>query len=300
MSVSPFSLTEVLGTRMPIVDVLDIGAMIEGEERYAPLLAAGVAQVTAVEPDFRQADRLQAEKPHIKRLLPVFLGTGEPATLHLTRYPGCTSLYEPDAEVIDRFSSLSTGPDGNFFVYKTRAVQTVRLDDLDPPATPDFVKIDIQGSELDVLRHGLDALSHVLVIECEAEFLPIYKNQPLFGDVQVFLREQGFTFHKMVDVAARTLAPLWHDGNPFSGASQMLWCDAIFVRSFTDLSAWSDEALLKAALILHEVYFSYDLCFMFLAEHDRRCGGLLSLSYTAGLKRHPQASRFLLNLKEYV
>ena len=35
-----FSLREILGERTPKIDILDIGAMLEGEERYAPLRRA--------------------------------------------------------------------------------------------------------------------------------------------------------------------------------------------------------------------------------------------------------------------
>ena len=56
----------------------------------------------------------------------------------------------------------------------------------------DFIKIDTQGSELDILKGAFESLNHSWGVEIEVEFQELYKNQPLFTDVDIFLREQGF------------------------------------------------------------------------------------------------------------
>jgi hypothetical protein len=69
------------------------------------------------------------------------------------------------------------------------------------------MKIDVQGGPLDVLRHGQNTLDNVTVIQLEMEFLPIYKDHPLFGDILVFLRDQGSQLYKFIDVAGRCFRP---------------------------------------------------------------------------------------------
>lgn len=294
-----FSLREVLGERTPKIDILDIGAMLEGEERYAPLRRANVARVTAVEPNEEQAGRLRETNPDIRRLLPYVLGDGFPATMHITRYPGCSSLYEPDPAVIDRFTSISTlAEDGNFRVQRTEEVPTRRLDDVDPIVDADYIKIDVQGAELDVLRHAVRTLSRTCIVESEVEFVPIYKKQPLFGDVQTFMREQGFVLHKLIDVGSRSFRPFDFQGNRFAGTSQLLWADAVFVRDFSDLAGYSTDQLVKAAMILHDVYRSYDLAFLLLNEDDVRTGSGSVRRYAERLLAIPDRPRWLLNLKE--
>jgi hypothetical protein len=55
-------------------------------------------------------------------------GSGQPATFHLTRYPGCSSLLTPDPKVIDMFMTIGcVEPGGNFHVQKTEIVETVRM-----------------------------------------------------------------------------------------------------------------------------------------------------------------------------
>src|SRR4051794_11395268 len=124
------SLTTLLPGAWPTVQVLDIGAMPEGDARHQPLLDLGLAEVTGFEPQPEQLARLRAIQGPF-RWLPYVLGDGRPGIFHVTRYPGCSSLLEPDPAVIDLFHRISAGrPGGNFHVVAREPVQTVRLDDV--------------------------------------------------------------------------------------------------------------------------------------------------------------------------
>jgi FkbM family methyltransferase len=288
---------EFLGRKVPTIQILDIGAMATGEERYHPLVTSGLAQVTGFEPNQAEFARLQDRKgPY--RYLPYFLGVGQPATFHLTRYPGCSSLLAPDPKVIDMFMTIGCAdPGGNFHVQKTEPVETIRLDDIKPALTVDFLKVDAQGYELEIMRHGTTTLSNTLVIECETEFVPLYKDQPLFGDVQCFLRDRGFVLHKLIDVAGRPFRP-FNPPNPYQPMSQILWADAIFVRDFTRLDAYSDDDLLKAAAVLDVVYSSYDLVGLLLIEHDRRLKTGVQQAYVNDLQKRRSLSVQFLNVMD--
>ena len=275
-------IAELLGRPVPPIDVLDIGAMREeGGDRYDPLIAQGLARVTGFEPNPAELERL-ANRPGPYRYLPLFLGDGGIATFHLTRYPGCASLLEPDPSVIDLFETVGCGEDGNFHVVRTEQVQTTRLDDLPPDIKADYMKIDIQGAELMVLQNGPRMLAKSLVVEVEAEFIPLYRGQPLFGDLQCFLRKHGFMLHKFVDFGGRPFRPV-RPKNVFAPISQAMWADAVFVRDFSRLDSFTDEDLIKAATILHVVYRSYDLVGVFLRAFDRRQGGSLWRHYSSWL-----------------
>lgn len=289
---------EFLGRKVPTIQILDVGAMSTGQERYHPLVASGLAQVTGFEPNPAEYARLQDRKgPY--RYLPYFLGAGQPATFHLTRYPGCSSLLTPDPKVIDMFMTIGCAdPGGNFHVQKTETIETVRLDDIKPALTVDFIKVDAQGYELEIMRHGITTLSNTLVIECEVEFVPMYREQPLFGDVQCFLRDQGFMLHKLIDVAGRPFRP-FNPPNPFLPMSQLLWADAIFVRDFTRLEAFGDDDLLKAAAVVDVVYRSYDLAGVLLIEYDRRSKTSLWQAYVSDLQKRSSLSVQVLNMMDH-
>lgn len=264
-----FRIHDIIGTLSTPVEIYDIGAMPEGRPRYAPLLEAGVASVTAFEPQEEQAAALENSQRSTK-CIRVVLGDGCEHSFYQTRYPGCSSLLEPAPETIDAFVGIGCSPaEGNFHVTAVERVATVRLDALEGLPQPDLIKLDIQGAELLVLRHGTRAVSQSLVVECEVEFVPLYRQQPLLGDVQTFMRDQGFFLHRLENVQGRCFQPFPID-NPSSGVSQPLWCDAVFVRDVTNLLAWDPEELLLTATILHECYGSYDLTLRLLAAFDQR------------------------------
>ena len=145
---------------------------------------------------------------------------------------------------------------------------------------------------------GPTALSNTLVIECEVEFVPLYREQPLFGDVQCFLRDQHFVLHKLIDVAGRPFRP-FNPPNQFQPMSQLLWADAIFVRDFTRLEAFGDDDLLKAAAVLDMVYCSYDLVGTLLIEYDRRSKTSLWQTYVSDLKNRSSLSVQVLNIMDH-
>ena len=67
--------------------------------------------------------------------------------------------------------------------------------------------------------------------------------------------------------------------------SQLLWADAVYVRSLFDLDAYEPAALRKLALILHDGYRSLDLVHLILAEHDRRAGTAFVAPYRGFLQQ---------------
>lgn len=56
----------------------------------------------------------------------------------------------------------------------------------------DFIKIDAQGYELPILKGGIDYLDNVIGLEIEVAFAKLYKDQPLFNEVDSFVNENGF------------------------------------------------------------------------------------------------------------
>jgi hypothetical protein len=124
----------------------------------------------------------------------------------------------------------------------------------------------------------------VLLIHTEVEFLPMYVGQPLFSEVESFLRGEGFMFHRFFPAVSRVVRPLAVNNDVFAGLSQLLWADAVFVRDMTRLGALADEQLLKLARILHDCYQSIDLALHLLTEYDRRTGAALGAAYLSGLQ----------------
>jgi hypothetical protein len=106
----------------------------------------------------------------------------------------------------------------------------------------DFLKLDIQGAELLVLEHAARVLAHTAVVHCEVEFSPIYRGQPLFGDVAAYLAKQGFYF---LDFS--TLGHYAHDNHSgLEGNDRLMWADAVFLRESDDAEIKAAQALIAA------------------------------------------------------
>lgn len=258
------------------IKVVDVGANpIDGVAPYQPLLAAGHTHVIGFEPNLEALEELNQKKGPNETYLPNAVGDGRRHTLRHCEAPGMTSLLEPNARVLALFHGFSDW--GR--VVRTEEVDTVRLDDVPQTASLDYLKIDIQGAELMVFENAVERLAGALLIHTEVEFLPMYIGQPLFSDIDHYLRTRGFVLHRFHPLTSRTIKPLMVNNNPYEGLSQVFWADAIFVRDFTDLEPLSDDQVLRLAIILHDCYRSYDLALHLLIEFDRRTGNHYGKKY---------------------
>lgn len=280
-NVANFSLQEVVPEKLPTVAVIDVGAMLEGKSRFEGLVERGMARVIGFEPDPTEYQKLKAQADARHIFLPYFLGNGKPATFHRCRYNGCSSLYKPDPGIIDLFTSLGDPANAFFEVLGTSEVKTKRLDDVGEVQACDCLKIDVQGAELDVLKGAVRTLRETAVVEVEVEFVPLYENQPLFAEIDMFMRKNGFLLHKFAEVGGRAMRPFVLDNNPFKPMSQILWANAIYVRPFANFERIAPEVLLKTAIVLHEVYTSIDMAWFALKAYDAKAGTKLSDAYIA-------------------
>jgi hypothetical protein len=71
------------------------------------------------------------------------------------------------------------------------------------------------------MGEGTDAYA-ALVVHTEVEFVPIDRDQPLFGDVDVFLRAEGFMLHRFEGLFSRQLVPMVLGGDPFAAGTRFL------------------------------------------------------------------------------
>jgi FkbM family methyltransferase len=263
------------------IKVVDIGANpIDGAPPYAGLLQAGHADVVGFEPNADARGRLDALKGPHEVYLPHAVGDGQQHTLRFCQAPGMTSLLEPNQAVLGLFHGFEQW--GRVVARET--VATVRLDDIAETRGADLIKIDIQGGELMALSHGVERLGDAVVIQTEVEFMPLYVDQPLFSDIDIFLRRHGFMLHRFFPTVSRVIRPLLMDNNIYAGLSQLVWADAVFIRDITRLDLLSDDNLLDMAAILHECYKSVDATLHLLGEHDRRTGTEFARMYITGIQ----------------
>jgi len=247
------------------LEIVDLGAADDPKwpPAYKPLMRAGRARVTGFEPDLVACLALSSKYKPPHRFFPVCAGDGRPARFHTTTYTQTSSLLEPNTPLLKLFHALHelTTP------VSDAEVKTVRLDDaIAPDDDVDYLKLDVQGSELTVLQGGERVLGGAVALQIEVSFAELYRGQPLFADVDAYLRKQGFWLHLFPGLDPVTM-------NPFrTGGRQVLWTDVVYTRHPQELDALSEAKLWKLALVLHDIYRSYDFAHACLAEIDRRAG----------------------------
>lgn len=100
--------------------------------------------------------------------------------------------------------------------------------------SPDLLKLDVQGYELEVLKGAEQSLKGVQAILAEVNLLDIHENVPLLADIISWLSERGWVAY---DICALTRRPL----------DQALWqADFIFTPRDSSLrqdKRWSDEGV---------------------------------------------------------
>ena len=245
--------------------VADIGALLGTPPPYQALLQAGLCHLIGFEPQADGLARLIAQQGPRETYLPYVVGDGTKQTLHCCRSPYMTSLLRPDRSLLRWFRNHGSGSE----VVATQEVQTHRLDDLSRVPALDWMKVDAQGSELAIFRHGAHKLQAASVIHTEVALVPLYEGQPRFGEIDAELRRQGFVFHRWVgDGGTPWFLPM---GTPLGAGHQVLDMDALYVRDWMKLDQLPEEQLRQYALIMC-AYGSHDLAHRCLEEIDRRCG----------------------------
>jgi len=251
-----------------LTEVVDIGANpIDGQPPYAAMLSAGICNVTGFEPQEEALLELQQKKGPNEQYLPYAVGDGGTHTLNICFASGMTSLLEPDPATLSVLEVLMQSGK----VVRQVPVETRRLDDISEIRGLDFLKIDVQGSELSVFKGGAARLSQAVAIQTEVSFVTLYRDEPRFGDVDLELRSQGFIPHCFAAVKKCPIAPCIVNNDPRLALNQLLEADIVYVRDFFRPESMSDEQLKHLALIVHHCYGSFDLalrCVMLLEQRQ--------------------------------
>jgi FkbM family methyltransferase len=274
--------------------LVDIGA--RGGSQTPLRLLAPYSQYYACEPNHEEAlvlqEKIRSDAPWRGiTIIPDALSKNEgTATLNVTKQPGASSLLMPDYTVINKFHTA-----GYFDIESTSAVTTISLDHAANQYNfkdACFLKLDTQGTELDILESGNKLVSESLLgIYVEISFRQFYKEQPLFSDIDSFLRNKNFS---LFDLAVKFKRRA-HAIPSIAAKGQPVWGNALYMKEpeAATNDNTNENALLKISqlLAISLAYEQYD--FALELTRNGRTGLLFSEAF--GDKVYENLLNFILH-----
>ena len=146
-----------------------------------------------------------------------------------------SSHFQPNYDLINKFPQKE-----RFDVEKVGKFPADAIDNL-VQTKVDFIKIDTQGGELEILKGGRKTLDNVFGLELELGFAPIYTAQPLFKEIEDFLEKHDFIFVDFVSLRR------WERNDINSSFGQLVFGDGLFMKSpeYISLTYMHDNAVIN-------------------------------------------------------
>lgn len=248
--------------------VADIGAAwINERPPYASLLERKFARLSAFDGDDRQKQALVKAYGADFDLYVEIIGDGKPHKLYLaSAESGMSSILKPSDKRLAFFNGFSALG----LVHREVPVKSKRLDDIEELKPIDYLKMDVQGSELMALKGGKRVLRNCVAMQLEVSFFPLYERQPTFGEVDVFMRSNGFVPHCFVDVKRWSIAPTIRDRDFQVPFNQLLEADIVYVKDPLEVASMATKSIVNLAYVAWYCYESVDLAVYLLLELERR------------------------------
>lgn len=270
-------------------------------------------QLLCFEPDQEEYTSLMRKKASDDRIYPYAL-SDEPRELclNLTKSRGCSSLFLPNRNFLNRFPKPE-----RFEIEKTARIEATSMDVLHEKriiADLDFIKIDVQGAELDILKGGASLLGNtILGAEIEVEFHPLYQGQPLFPDVDSYVKK---SLGLQLQDIRKTYWKYPVGINIGSAKGQLIFGDALYFRSPYDILNWcsrfnKNEAAgkIQMACLMGIIYgyLDYSLCILnqpsieaYLEKHTVERWKSIVVQYGRCLKYSGKFSGLVTNFLNYL
>ncbi len=159
--------------------------------RYSIWVRNRLIKAAGFEADEQECKRLMSRSRGVDYYPFALGGNNDKQVFFVTEYPACSSCLEPNMEF------LSAYPIRQWFqILKKIEIPLHRFDSLyeDKKVNllPDFLHIDVQGFEFQVLEGMGKYIDNISCVEIESHLKHLYKGQKLFFEMKTYLESKGF------------------------------------------------------------------------------------------------------------
>ncbi len=218
------------------ITFIDVGAAGDLISRWKKIESKIIT--VAFEPDKVAFKKLKNAKINNKRIYNIALSDSKGfKNFYICRDGEKSSFLKPNFELLKNYPNAK-----RFDIKKIIKFKVDKLDNIGN-FKPDFIKLDTQGSELEILKGSKKNLRECIGLEVEVEFQKMYRNQKLFNDVFHFLQNNGFDF---IDFSEKTY---WKFKNTSNIGQNLIFANALFLKNNVSVKKYSYKKLRKYILI---------------------------------------------------
>lgn len=242
---------DFINNKSPIY-ICDIGASpIDKTDFIDDLYNNSNSKIIGFEPNIEEFNKLEKRNSK-KNYYNYAIGDGSEKILNICKGAGMTSFLEPNINYLKNFSWFDTHSE----IIKKEKVKTKKLDSLKEKI--DFLKIDVQGYESEIIKYGENKIKDSLVVLIETSPIPLYKNEKTFSEVIGAIEKLGFSLHMFNKVNTKPFKPMKVNNNIFIGINHLFQLDCVMIRNLDDICKLNKEDLIKMILIMFYSFKSYD------------------------------------------
>ncbi len=233
--------------------LVDIGASYFYNKNWYLATKLSSSTFIQIDPNAENLSYLDKQSINAKvhKVASAISGNGGERTLYITNVDSGSTLFEPSISP-DLLPRLDSEIYSYFFPFEEKTISTQTLDSVIPlelRRIPMVLKLDAQGSELEILRGSESIIRRqVAAIEVEASLLrhPFAKGGTKFAELQLFLESIGYELVNLDLLYSHgPITPKDIEKRGFLSE-----CDALFVLNHREIQHKSTEFKLSTFFVL--------------------------------------------------
>lgn len=204
-------------------------------------------KVIGFEPDQDEVNKLNKNNLNRKYYPYALWKNNGEIEINIAKNEFTSSIYRPNSNIIKKFE------DKHWKFRLTQRRMMVTCTTLDfllkkEKIDPDFLKIDTQGAEYEILQGSNDALTkNIICVLVETWTIEVHKGQKLSGEIMTYMNTHGF------DLFDINIAAAWNRKSILNlnrrGKRQIIGLDLLFFKRENTKTIQNIDKMIKLAII---------------------------------------------------